>query len=327
MSCTQRLREKSETQERLCHRCGYSLRGHTSPARCPECGASELPPTAILEIQNLVIPWYRPNIVLECFRKRSAVSFWEVALHPVFSRAIRRRALALLACLLLIPVILITLDHLFSLSPDPAQPTDSVELRYAWIESEVRDGGETLRYRPFRNDAVLLRLGERDGRMSVRISSQLWKPRNAYPLPVNILMYCARCRWAGQTKVLIQVLALTYVLWPLLARSRFGFRGTLRGVLLLSGATFLGLFVFEAGLYFFRLGFVLHVIDSPIAVPMARAMFVLAFLAPGVVFVRMAADQGTDSTLRRRLWHIAVACACTLILPMWLVYKNMWYYF
>lgn len=310
--------------ERVCHRCHYSLRGHAAPARCPECGTAELSLEEIAKVRRLVVPWYGARAFLACFREPFRAVFWEAALHPTFTRVIHCRALALLACIVLMPPLLHTCAHVYSLSPFPPRPPGAVETRYAWIESEFNDAQGVLQWKPFDRDLVLFTVDEHRGGMSVRLNSATWRPLRPGSRFANLLVgnYAG-----GQNDSIVAVLLLAYLVWPLLSGGLSGLRGSLRGTLLVSGVSVLSLLVFESLLYLCRFAFVLGLVDEATGVPVARAMLALAFLTPGLVFTRMAIGQAGSSSRWRRIWQVAVACACTLIVPGFLVYRMMWYYF
>ncbi len=310
--------------DRVCHRCHYSLRGHAAPARCPECGTDELPLEEIVRMRRLVVPWYGVRIFLACFRESFRAVFWEAALHPTFTRVIYCRALALVACIVLMPPVIYTCLNVYSLSPFPPRPPGTVETRYVWIESEFKDAQGVLQWRPFDRDLVLFAFDQHRGGMSVRLNYQFWRPIRPGSRFARLILgnYAS-----GHNDLIVGVLLLAYLVWPLLSGGLSGLRGNLRRTLLVSGVSVLSLLVFESLLYLCRFAFVLGLIDEATGVPVARAMLALALLTPGLVFTRMAIGQAGSTPGWRRVWQVAVACACTLIVPGVLVYRTMWYHF
>ncbi len=270
-------------------------------------------------MRRLVVPWYGARVFLACFRESFRAVFWEIALHPTFTRVIYCRALALMACIVLMPPVIYTCLHVYSLSPFPPPPPGSVEIRYAWIETDFRDEG-VLQLGPPNRDLVLFAFDQHRGGMSVQLNSQFWRPIGPGSRFAQLI---AGSYTSGHNDLIVGVLLLVYLVWPLLSGGLSGLRGRLRGTLLVSGVSVLSLLVFESLLYLWRFAFVLGLIDEATGVPVARAMLILALLTPGLVFTRMAIGQAGSSSVWRRIWQVAVASACTLIVPGVLVYRLM----
>lgn len=88
------------TGDRVCHNCSYSLRGHEAPARCPECGVTELPAEVVAEAR-----WAMTGHILPRFffaPKQVLTIAWDVARLPVFQRMASRRLTIVVLWLLIL---------------------------------------------------------------------------------------------------------------------------------------------------------------------------------------------------------------------------------
>ena len=94
MTC---LESRSESLElRTCHECGYLLIGLQEPARCPECGATELPQDVLTNGYRACC-WWRVAFLGPFINRNAGESLWKIVLHPALARTARNRALLIIA--------------------------------------------------------------------------------------------------------------------------------------------------------------------------------------------------------------------------------------
>ncbi len=143
-------------QQRSCPACCYLLVGLQRPARCPECGVTELPQEVVLSGLSASC-WSRIALCGPFVGRNAGEDLWTIALHPSLGRISRNRTLSMVLALSL-AVLTAALLWGWWVYKVPQQPGDGTYTqRCCWYEvsrqaipSEVSHGrtpgGEPLVY-------------------------------------------------------------------------------------------------------------------------------------------------------------------------------------
>ena len=275
------LESKSEpSEDRICHRCGYLLIGHSEPARCPECDSVELPQNVVRNAHRAA-RWWRVAFVGPFVSRSAGESLWNVSLGATVARSSRYRAISVLLTFVLLVVLAGYLSTWWVYKLPTTSQDASIIQRSWWYE-----------YVP---EVAPTRLPKMRGQTPygevIAFGSDIvgWKA-----LPLRILGLFGRHIFEGVVRAFGIPWAFLLIAWPILCANMLG--SGIRRAYRLAGMllpSFIPFLVFIPVVFLAKLAYMFFWIDFS-AIPRLVDLHIILALWPGIVYTRYAMLTGTN---------------------------------
>ncbi len=291
---------------RVCCTCGYSLYGLPEPARCPECGALELP-TQVVEKGFRAAGFWRVAFMGPFVDRRAGQALWDVCIHPALGRTCRLRAIVLPIAFVLFILAAVMLCNwwVFKL---PSTPGGSTVYRCWWYDATISSVPTT---RPGRQ----IRYGQTPGGEQIAYFYQFGN--SAFQIPAIVYEIIRKHVFQG-VKTLYLGWGFLVLVWPILAA--FILRVELKQAYRMSGlllASFVPFLLLVPVVLLANLAYAFFWLDFPVV---RWLVWVHVFLAlwPAFMYARY-------STLTRanRLAGLGLAVLTCLLVPFLALYSGI----
>lgn len=292
---------------RVCCTCGYSLYGLPEPARCPECGALELP-TQVVEKGFHAAGFWRVAFMGPFIDRRAGQALWDVCIHPALGPKCRLRVIVLpLACVLFILAAVI-LCHwwVFKLPSTPDGST--VEYRCWWYDNTISSVPTTA---PGRQ----MRYGQTPGGEQIAYFYQFSYSGDQVPTAVYELI---RKHVFQGVKTLYLGWGFLVLVWPMLAA--FILHVELRRVYRMSGlllASFVPFLLLVPAVLLANLAYTFFWLDFPV-VRWLVSVHVFLALWPALTYARYS-----TLTKANRMAGLGLAVLTCLLVPFLAAYTGI----